>query len=211
MSILQRSSAIERVAGHSATEAALTLLAAQVGTPLAALLPVLGKSLAAERQRQRLEQAFREVAQTLAAHEALIANLTDSQFKLINESILALFQANESKKLDYLRACIRGALSIEKIDDQEAVTLSRLVRDISADEADFLIQNFNHQKIQLQSCEISRQHQCDVLKLDPDSKDGLIVQGLASLGLLIPFEATWGMTTFKFSRLAAKLIVLLRA
>ena len=49
---------VERIAGHPIVEAGLTFAAALVGTPLAALLPVLTKALASERQRKRVEAAI---------------------------------------------------------------------------------------------------------------------------------------------------------
>ncbi len=55
MSTLIPRTGTERAAGSLAAEVSLTMVAAAAGNPLAALLPVLGKTLAAERQRQRVE------------------------------------------------------------------------------------------------------------------------------------------------------------
>ncbi|AMS31887.1 hypothetical protein AEM42_04750 [Betaproteobacteria bacterium UKL13-2] len=61
MSLIKQPSTMEKIAGNLAVEAALTAIAAAAGTPLAALLPVLGKSLASERQKLRVEATLREM------------------------------------------------------------------------------------------------------------------------------------------------------
>src|SRR5256885_1203182 len=91
-------SGVEKVAGNLATEAALTVVAALAGGPLAPLLPVLAKSLAASRQQQRVQQALVDVRQTLEAHEAQIRDLTDEQYKLLNESVLAILNTTQAEK-----------------------------------------------------------------------------------------------------------------
>lgn len=49
MSSMKSASKLEKVTGSLAFESALTVVAASVGTPVAALIPVLGKSIATER------------------------------------------------------------------------------------------------------------------------------------------------------------------
>lgn len=56
MSNRPKPSGVEKILGHIATEASLTIVAAIVGGPLAPLLPVLTKSLAASRQQDRVEK-----------------------------------------------------------------------------------------------------------------------------------------------------------
>ena len=70
MSAIKPPSAAERVSGSLALEAVLTAVAAAAGTPLAALLPVLSKSLAAERHKLRVEATLRDLNDVLASHEA---------------------------------------------------------------------------------------------------------------------------------------------
>ena len=130
--------AVERASGHVATEAVFTLVGALSGSPLAALLPVLANSLASERQQKRVEDALIQIETTLNAHAEALRNLTDSQYKLINEAILALLQTTNAEKIEYLRRAVHNSLVIGGgILAQEAVVLARIVRDISADEADF--------------------------------------------------------------------------
>lgn len=120
-------SRLETVAGNLGTESALTLVGAFSGNPLAALLPVLSKSLASERQRKRVEAALTEISQELESHSDTLRNLSDSQYKLINESILALLHTTNAEKLSYLRKAVRNALEIRDLQPEESVFLSRII------------------------------------------------------------------------------------
>lgn len=75
---------LERVAGSKATEIVLTKVAASAGGMFAPLLPVLAKSLAADRQRKRVDDALQDIRATLEANEEAVGNLSDEQ------SLLAL-------------------------------------------------------------------------------------------------------------------------
>jgi len=208
MSSLKPPSLPERIAGSSVTEATLTAVAALTGGPLAALLPVLAKSLASERQRKRIEEALVEIDTTLQRHEKMLRDLSDEQYKLINEAILALLQTTNPTKIAYLRRAVQNSLSIQDILPQESVALSRIVRDISADEADFLVRNFEYERIQVTSG--TPQHERKVLVVHPASAENLVVTGLVSLGLLEAAESTWGDSgLLRYSNIVAKLLVLL--
>jgi hypothetical protein len=74
---LEKETALEKVAGSKATSAAVTLLAAQVGTPLAALLPVLTSALASERQKKRVEKAIQVLESDLEERKAKLKLITD--------------------------------------------------------------------------------------------------------------------------------------
>jgi hypothetical protein len=201
---------VEKASGHVATEAALTLVGALSGSPLAALLPVLGKSLASKRQQKRVEDALIHIDTTLNEHAEALRNLTDSQYKLVNEAILALLQTTSAEKIEYLRRAVHNSLVVGcGILQQEAVVLARIVRDISADEADFLVKNFHYDRIQLAS--VSSEHEQKVLTVAPESQEGLVATGLVSLGLLSAAEPTWDESgLLRFSPIVAKLLVLLR-
>jgi hypothetical protein len=96
MTALRPPSGLERVAGNPATEAGLTLAAAATATLSSAaplltpLVPVLAKAIAAGRQQRRVEAAILEMSAVLESHAEAIENLTDAQFKLINESVLSV-------------------------------------------------------------------------------------------------------------------------
>lgn len=209
MSSLKPPTTLERVSGHTATEAALTYVGALTGNPLAALLPVLTKSLASQRQQERIEKALTQINTTLNGHSEALRNLSDTQYKLINESILALLHTTDTEKIKYLQRAVQNSLSVDELLPQESVVLSRIVRDISAQEADFLVRNFHYDRVQLSSTNV--EHKAKVLIVAPDSPEGLVITGLVSLGLLSTGEPTYDDSDLlRFSPIVAKLLVLLR-
>lgn len=201
---------LEEISGHSATEGVLTLIGALSGSPLAALLPVLSKSLASARQRQRVEEALQDMDETLRQHADALRNLSDPRYKLINETVLALLHTTSPEKILYLRRAVRNILEEPDVLPQEADVLSRVIRDISADEAAFLLANFHFHRVQfwpLQEQDDPRQ----VLAISPESREGVVVAGLVSLGLLLgtsPIMCDLGR--YAFAPIVAKILALLR-
>lgn len=105
MSSLKHPTVLEKATSHTGTQATLTLVGALSGSPLAALLPVLVSSLASERQKQRIETALLQIDATLREQSEALRNLSDSQYKLINESVLALLQTTSSEKAESSHNC----------------------------------------------------------------------------------------------------------
>lgn len=204
-------SALERIAGSLPAEAILTAIAAVTANPLAALLPVLTNSLAAERHKRRFEATLWEIYQVLAQHEAQLAHLTDQQYKFINEAVLTLSQTTNEYKMSFLRNVVHNSLSATELPDQEAIFLSRIVRDISAEEAQFLLANFSFERLWLNESEPAKSEWA-TLAVKPNSPSGLVVLGLMTLGLVTTAEPTWDDTgLLRFTPLVGKLITLLRA
>lgn len=211
MTDLAKPTPLERISGNVLTESALTVFVAIAGGPLAALLPVLSQSLAAGRQRKRVEEALSEVAEVLSKHRDQLDSLTDEQYKVINDTVLAFFQTTHTEKLAYLRAVIANALQSKDIQSQEAIMLGRVIRDISAEEAAFLLRTFQYQGIHLMAAEEGQKFDDNILRVNPSSKEALSVSGLMSLGLLAPAEPTWDApNVLRFTAVVAKLIALLR-
>ena len=210
MPSLKHPSTIEKIAGSLPTEAVLTAISAVAGTPLAALLPVLGNTLAAGRQKQRVEATLREMNSILAKHEVQLENLTDQQYKFINEAVLALLHTTNESKMNLLRDVVQNSLSASALPDQEAAFLSRIIRDISAEEAQFLIDNFSYERLWLNESEPGESKQ-PTLAVKPATPQGQIVLGLLTLGLVTTAESTWDdMGLLRFTPMTAKLIALLR-
>lgn len=202
---------IEQAAGHVLTQSVLTIISVISAGPLAALLPVLAGSLAAERQKARVELCLSEITSILSGHDQEIRNLSDEQYKIINETVLALFHTTEQEKLKYLRAIVANTLNVHDFKPQEATVLSRVVRDISAEEAEYVIRTFRYSGIHLMATEKGQEFSDNILRVDPHSRDAFIVGGLMSLGLLVPAEPTWNApNVLRFSSIVVKLIVLLR-
>jgi len=200
---------LERITGSFATEGALTIVGALAGGPLAALLPVLGKSLAAARQKARVEDALGEIDRLLRRHGEALNSFSDSQYKLVNEAILALLHTTSQEKMAYLKRVVENAISMTAMDGQEAIVLSRVVRDISADEAKFLCENFGYERVQVASAD--PQHEMRVLNVKPGTANALVATGLVSLGILEAAEPTWNESgLLRYSTITAKLIALLK-
>jgi len=146
----------------------------------------------------------------LLKHEAQLATLTDQQYKFINEAILSLLHTTNESKMRFLRNVVQNGLSAPELKDQEAVFLSRVIRDISAEEAQFLIANFGYERIWLNESEPS-ESQRPTLAVKPSTPNGQIALGLLTLGLLTTAEPTWDDSgLLRFTPLVAKLIALLK-
>lgn len=209
MAPLNSSTGLEHVSGNLGTETTLTVIGALSGNPLAVLLPVLSSSLANGRHKKRVELALQEIDATLHNHAEQLRNLSDSQYKILNEIILATLQTTDQEKICYLRRAVTNSLKIDDLQTQEAVVIGRIIRDISAEEADFLTNNFQYDRVQLST--IEREYEMKVRNVKPDSAEGTVVTGLISLGLLTTAEPTMNeMGLLSFSPIVVKLLAMLR-
>ena len=197
---------LEKVTGNLGTEIAATLIAAFSGTPIAALLPVLTNTLAAGRHKKRVENAIEQISSDLQKLEDRLEHISDQQYKLINEAILAIFQTTEEKKIEYLRNVVRNSIGLD-ISDHEASLISRIIRDMSASEAAFLIETGSYERISFGESKAFDDRSYEVA---PASKEGLVVNGLINLGLLTPGEPTNTMSVLlKIAPIAKKITELL--
>ncbi|MFH1019864.1 MAG: hypothetical protein V1782_04510 [Pseudomonadota bacterium] len=197
---------VEKVAESLPVQTVATVIAALAGGPLAAMLPVLATSLASGRQKIRVETSLSEISQILESHEVALRDLTDAQYKLINEAILASLQTTQAEKLSLLRNAVRQSLDMSDIEPQEAILLSRIIRDISAEEVKFVVKNFSYDGVVLAESDMGEK---TILSVPANSRDALLVGGLLSLGVLTPGQPTLGQI-LRFSGIVAKLIVILR-
>ncbi len=211
---MEKQSSLEKLSGNIGTQTTLATLAACVSlaadpvvTPLASLLPVLANSLAAGRHKERVEKTIVEIEAKLRAHEDALQALSDDQFKLLNEIVIAVLQTTEDEKLTYLKQAIDHGLS-EGVDLGCSVQLSRMLRDIAAAEVKFLIENFQYKRIVFDANPDSEQE----LRVKRGSVQEIAVTGLIALGLIIPMGSTMNdMGKYRFSPLVAKLVVLVRS
>ena len=169
---------VERVAGHPATLVAATGAGLVVASPLAVFLPPLASCLAAERQRTRLERFYQELEAELAELREQLKDLTDTQYQLISEAATSALHTLDQRKLDYLRYAIRNALYVD-VEPAQSAAVARAVRDISAEEADFLLRASDYEDVAMAGSSSSK-----TLVIDRDSEDAVALDGLLSLGLL---------------------------
>ena len=186
--VIEDATAIEHASGSLITELGATLLAAFSANPVVAVLPVLTNALASGRHRERVERAISRLSAELSRQETKLREISDSQYKLINEAVLAIFSTLEIEKLEYLRRAAENALDATEIKPHEAVVLARVIRDLSAEEVRFLLKHHLAERIQVSTTPPSRE---GLLHVDPDSADGLVASGLSSIGLLMQSEPTW--------------------
>ena len=212
MSTLQPPSTVEKVAGSPATELALTAISAVAGGALAPLLPVLAKTLASKRQELRIAAALSEIDDMLREHGNAIQQISDEQYKLVNEIVLSVLQTTQQEKLEYLKHAAKNALHATDLKFQEAAVLSRALRDISAEEVNFLKENFHFRGLSLLVGDRRDKSIDNILRINPASNDALLVTGLQSLGLLIGGEMTYDSgNILRFSSVVAKLLALVRS
>ncbi len=183
----EKPSLLEKVSGSLLTGTAATALAAYVGTPLSALLPVLSQALASERHKERVEKSLIDINQILVCHENKLKELSDSQYKIINEIILTIMQTTEQEKIEYLKTAVKNTFKHNKLNISIATLISRILRDITLDEITFLIRNAKYSYL-IFSGQPKNDHE---LSIDVHSKECAIVSGLISLGLMVPGAATF--------------------
>lgn len=206
MTTPQDATALEKVAGSLTAQTIATTIAALASGPLTAMLPILTNALASQRQKQRVEAYLLEVSHILESHEQTLRDLSDAQYKLINEAILASLQTTQAEKLALLRNAVCHSLNMSDVDPQEATLLSRIIRDISVEEAMFVVQNFSYDGVLIAEGPMGEKN---ILPVPPKSRDALLVSGLLSLGVLTSGQPTIGQI-LRFSGIVGKLIVLLR-
>lgn len=217
MESLKKPLLLERAAGSLPVQTALTAVGAYAanvmeggGPAIAAMLPVLATTLAANRQAERVKEAITKIDLTLNAHSERLTNISDAQYKLINEIVSAVFSTTCHAKLDLLQRAVAGAISSADLPTNHAVLLSRVLRDISFEELKFLRKYFSYSHIEL--AEKPGGYKGNVATVSRESEEGVCASGLVALGLLVPGENTYDqMGLLRFSPLCSKLLALVEA
>ncbi len=207
---------VERISGSVVTETALTLgaalaAAAVVGTTgalMVPILPVLAKYPAAERSKKRVEQALTEISADVERLSEELSKITDPNYRVLNEVILAVFQTTDEEKIKLLKTAVQNAVIGDALTVNESYALPRVLRDISPAEVRFIAQKFSYQRLQI--TEHGDHSDAEVFRTPPGSMDATLITGLSTLGLLEPGPTTYGgIGTMRFTTLAGKLLTLL--
>ena len=204
---MNEKSKVEKIAGGLPANIAANTVGALGATitPLAAFVPFLVQTLASGRQSQRLEKMFDELSTILEDQAEKLQALTDAQYKLVNEAISAAFYTVDERKLELLKKAVVAAIAEPSITDSASDALSRLVRDISADEAKFMMSSYP--KYLYLGPEERREDDAWVIRLA--SNEEILMSGLISLGLIYSKQPVYGPTRYEWSPLANKFIKLL--
>lgn len=171
--------ALERVSGHPTTAAAATSAAVASGGMLAALLPILTASLASGRHARRIELFINDVSDILEQHAETLEHLTDSQYELINSAVMSALHTLDLNKIKYLRIAVESVLDMD-INPVNSAYIARVIRDISAEEAEFLLRTSEHQQMAYGADNQTP----EIFMVDPDSADAIALDGLVSLGVI---------------------------
>jgi hypothetical protein len=197
-------SKLETVFGSLPVEITATAIASLAAGPLAPLLPVLTKSLASTRQQARITKFLEDISHRLDENEQALRNLSDEQYKLINECILAALHTTEEEKLTLLKTCVTNSMKVESLEAQEAVTLSRIIRDISIFEAECIVKWHPYKRVHITDRDYDGSKNNKIVAVLPQSQEALAVSGLLALGVLTPGQPTLGQT-LEFSSITPKL------
>lgn len=209
---MEKQSALEAGSGNVGTKVAanaFAVLGATI-TPLAAFVPFLVDSLASGRQAQRVEKMFGELGELINAHSAQLKALSDDQYKVVSEVISAAFYTINAEKISMLKRAAANAFLNGEIVEKLSDPLSRVVRDISAAEASFVIRNFGCESFMISAVAFEPPDLSSTLIIRPHSNDEVIVAGLINLGLLYSKKPKFDVVAYEWSPLVATLIRLIK-
>lgn len=182
---MEKPTALELAMGNPVAQAAVTSFATAIGTPLASVLPVLAGTLAAGRFQARVEKAILEIEQVLIAHRTKLNEITDPQYKLMNEIVLAVLQNTEEEKIKYLRNAMIAGLECREISHTIAAQVSRALRDMTAGELAFVVK-YSGRNIMIGPVTHIDPDDSALALIDRSSEEMIYVSGLISLGVLSP-------------------------
>jgi hypothetical protein len=207
---------LEKISGHPLATTTVNIIPLLMGG-VTALLPALFGTLAFGRFQKRVEKSLLDISSDLETQKEKLDNLTDAQFKLINEITSTVLSTINEEKLTYLRNAINNAIDEDKILDHESVLISRIIRDISVDEINFLLNPMlngqKYEKILIMGDEDIPDYidKHNTLRLSHKSTTTIsLVLGLNNLGLLLDWSGLGGGSSFAYTSIAEKVRNLLR-
>ena len=201
-------SIIEKIASNLLVQGAATtvgILGANI-TPLAAFVPFLVDSLASGRQSKRLEAMLGELQLLTEQNAEKLKDMTDDQYKVVNEAISAAFYTIDLEKIELLKRAASNAFMNPDAVEELSDSLSRIIRDISAAEVAFIAMIFGYENIVVRE---DAEGMENTLAIKPHSTEEILLSGLINLGLLYSKTTRWDTVSFEWSPLVSKLIRLL--
>ncbi|MFA6013469.1 MAG: hypothetical protein WC742_00250 [Gallionellaceae bacterium] len=210
MSDMEKASYGEAISGSLVAKLGAAFFAATTPyVPIAVMfLPILCDSFAQGRHQKRIEKAINDLNRELEVQRAIIDNLSDAQFKFINETILTFLQTMEEEKLAYLKHAIRVCVTASDMTHIEASVLSRIIRDISVDEIRLLTSNSGYGGIVIVRSDNETDYAQHHAMLQDTPANNTLVSGLISLGLVVLDDNVFG-NTYRFTPIVKKLLALM--
>ena len=175
-------------------------------TPWAAFAPFLLQTMASKRQSERVEKMLTELAQAVSELQIDMHTISDDQYKLAGECVVAAFSTVDQRKLDHIRNVVLHTLLKPELSLDNSDALGRLIRDISAAEVVFLLDAFRYEGV---SIDAELTPIAGRLMVKPNSPDELHIGGLIRLGLLYSRSTNWDSMMYEWSPLTAKFIALI--
>lgn len=209
---MEKETVLESISSHIVTKtiANTVALVGATATPLAAFVPFLVDALASGRQGKRLDAMFSELTALITQHSDQIKEISDDQYKVINEAVSAALYTIDQRKLDILKNAAAKAFTKADAVANVSDALSRVLRDISSAEAAFVVQNFRFGLIVISNEEIGDVGDLKTLAILPNSEEEIILSGLINLGLVYARTSRYGLIGFEWSPLVVKLLILLK-
>lgn len=204
---MKQQSTLEKIGGNLGVSTGLTFIGALAGGPVAALLPLLSTSLAATRHAKRIDDAFRDLDSKLELVESSLRDLTDNQYKLIGETILALATSVNIEKIELLKSCILNTIEVTDINDSDITVISRALRDISIKQFRTLVQYRDSEEIVIYELVQTPKENDRRTWLVTGAEDAISIFTLSNLGLLaIVASGAGGTIHYKYLDSAYRLI-----
>ena len=214
-------SLVEKGLGHQLTNAVGLAAAAAAGPALSSaglppaavsiallgIVPSLVQTAVAARHQERIESTIAGMQEDAAELNAKLDSLTEAQYMLANECVLAVSTTIDQAKLDYLRAAFRNSLSDEDLVGQSPELLSRLIRTMSAQELHTVDRLFRFKTVCISEAAMVDEQGYIAQMGTPEA---IQVGALIQLGLLQALASTWDVTRYVWSPIAAKLLALVR-
>lgn len=175
-------------------------------TPLAAFIPFLVQSLGSARQSARIEKMLEDV-KTIAENNAdKIHNLSDDQYKVVNEAVSAAFYTVNEEKLHFLRNAIKNSIETPGLVVGMSDAISRVIRDISVDEVMFILKYKSHKSVTVYQGTLDGH---EIARVMPGSFEEVLLSGVINLGLAYSKTNYAGIIAYEWSPLVEKLVGLL--
>lgn len=205
-SIMNEKSSLEKVTESTITQSSVTALAAILGGPVAALLPLLTSTLAHGRHKARVEAALIELESKLFKLGDKIETISDAQYKFINECVITMSHSPDDDKVQFLLDAAVNSSAHDRLNLHEAGLISRILRDITVEELSLLIE-CNGSKLIFNDTQLDGCINIDRSSIDYEKATGLIGLGLLSKGQA---EGTWDdHGEYIYTNIAKKIIELL--
>jgi hypothetical protein len=206
---MDEKSKLEKISGSLAAGAASTAIGAlgATVTPLAAFVPFLVQTLASGRHSKRLEKAISEIESILEQHSDEIKNVSDDQYKIINEAIAAAFYTINQEKLNYLVKVVENSTNRPEDCNGFSDPISRVIRDISAAEILFIVNNFHYEGVTITNMQSTNER---LFVVEPGSNEEVLVSGLINLGLFYAKDTTWDSQVYSWSPIVVKILNLVK-